>query len=49
MGYGESRAREAVRVSLGWDTTDADVERFLEALSVVAEQVRQGLDARRAP
>jgi len=49
MGFGEDEAREAVRVSLGWDSTDDGVERFLEALAPIVEQVRRGLDVRRAP
>jgi len=43
MGYGESEARGAVRVSLGWSSTHADVDRFLGALPGVVEQVKQGL------
>ncbi|MBY0510355.1 MAG: cysteine desulfurase [Rhodospirillaceae bacterium] len=30
MGVGESTAKTAIRVSLGWDTTAADVDRFLK-------------------
>ena len=31
MGVSPARARGAVRVSLGWTTTQADIERFLNA------------------
>jgi cysteine desulfurase len=31
MGYGPELARGAVRLSLGWSTTDADIDRCLEA------------------
>ena len=31
MGVGEDIAQSAIRVSLGWTTTEADVDRFLEA------------------
>lgn len=43
MGLPEERAREAVRISLGWTTTEACVDGFLERLPGVAEQVRAGL------
>lgn len=49
MGYPEDEARGAVRISLGWSTTQDDVDRFLEALPPIVEQVREGLDVRRAP
>ncbi len=32
MGYGDEEARGAVRVSLGWDTTDDTIDQFLAAL-----------------
>jgi cysteine desulfurase len=31
MGFGGALAQGAVRLSLGWSTTDADIERCLEA------------------
>ena len=31
MGAGEAEARSAIRVSLGWLTTEAEIDRFLEA------------------
>jgi len=43
MGYEESEARGAVRISMGWNTDPADVDHFLECLPQVASQVRQGL------
>jgi cysteine desulfurase len=44
MGYPESDAAEAVRVSLGWNTTAEDVDRFLKALPRVVATVREGLE-----
>ena len=49
MGYPEDGARGAVRISVGWSTTEDDVDRFLEALPPIVEQVRKGLDVRSAP
>ncbi len=43
MGFGEEEARSAVRLSLGWDTTAADVNAFLECFPGVVQQVRDGL------
>jgi len=43
MGLGEKEARASVRVSLGWNTSEDEVERFLEALPRLVEQVRKGL------
>jgi cysteine desulfurase len=40
MGYGDAQAREAVRVSLGWNSTQEDVDRFLEALPGCVNQIR---------
>jgi cysteine desulfurase len=49
MGYGEDEARSAVRVSLGWSTTEPDVDRFLAVLPQVVDRARQGLgEGRRA-
>ena len=45
MGYDEGEARGAVRVSMGWSTEAADVDRFLELLPQVVEQVRHGVAA----
>lgn len=47
MGYDEAEARCAVRVSMGWSTTAEDVERLLELLPAVVEQVRHGAPATR--
>jgi cysteine desulfurase len=43
MGYDVAEAKGAVRISMGWSTEPADVDRFLENLPGVVEQVRQGL------
>jgi cysteine desulfurase len=43
MGFDEADARGAVRVSLGWSTTRAEVDRFLEVLPSVVERVREGM------
>jgi len=42
MGFDEEQARGAVRVSFGWSTTAEQVDRFLEVLPGVVDQVRQG-------
>jgi len=42
MGLDENEARGAVRISLGWSTRSADVDRFLELLPLVVQQVREG-------
>lgn len=39
MGLDEDMARSSVRVSLGWSTTDEDVERFLSAWRAIASRV----------
>jgi cysteine desulfurase len=49
MGYDEAEARGAVRVSLGWNTTQKEVDRFLGTLPGVVERVRAGHDARLEP
>lgn len=46
MGLGEPAARAAVRVSMGWSTTAAEVEAFLDALPRIAHGVRAGLGTR---
>jgi cysteine desulfurase len=38
MGHGEAAARCAIRVSLGWNSTAADVERFLAAWTPLARK-----------
>jgi cysteine desulfurase len=45
MGLDEEAARGAVRVSLGWSTSAAEVERFLERFPEVLDRVREGLGA----
>ena len=41
MGYTEREARGAIRVSLGWSSSDADVDAFLGALPGVVERARR--------
>lgn len=43
MGLDEETARRAARVSLGWSTTEDEIDLFLETLPGVVEQVRTGL------
>ncbi|HEY4547435.1 MAG TPA: cysteine desulfurase family protein [Pedomonas sp.] len=40
MGLGEEAASQSVRVSLGWNTTDADVDRFIAAWQRLYERRR---------
>jgi cysteine desulfurase len=42
MGYSEAEAAGAVRVSVGWNTTAADVDRFVAELPEVVERARRG-------
>jgi cysteine desulfurase len=41
MGATDEEARSAVRISLGWSTTDEEVERFLAALPAVVARARE--------
>jgi cysteine desulfurase len=41
MGLDESEARSAVRISLGWNSTVADVDRFLELLPATVTQIQK--------
>jgi cysteine desulfurase len=43
MGFEEEEARGAVRISLGWNTSPADVDGFLERFPEIVDQVREGL------
>ena len=43
MGFDEEHARGAVRVSLGWNSTSSEIDRFLEALTPVVDRIREGL------
>ena len=43
MGFDEETARRAVRVSLGWSTTEDEVDRLLKVLPGVVEQARAGV------
>ena len=49
MGCSEAEARSSVRVSLGWSTTEDDVNRFLELFPGVVRQAREGERDRIAP
>jgi len=40
MGFDEEEARGAVRLSLGWNSEPEEVDRFLELLPAVVEQIR---------
>lgn len=40
MGLGEAAASQSIRVSLGWGTTDADVDRFIAAWQRLYERRR---------
>ncbi len=42
MGISPALTRGAVRVSLGWTTTEADVERFLDAWRKLASALSKG-------
>ncbi len=42
MGVEPALSRGAVRVSLGWSTTEAEVERFLETWNMLAESLVKG-------
>ncbi|MGQ9367735.1 cysteine desulfurase family protein [Azospirillum sp. ST 5-10] len=42
MGAGDAAAGSAVRVSLGWTSTAADVERFLDAWTAMARRLAPG-------
>jgi cysteine desulfurase len=42
MGVEPALARGAVRVSLGWSTTEAEIERFLETWNMLVESLLKG-------
>jgi cysteine desulfurase len=44
MGFGPEPARGAVRLSLGWSTTEADIDCCLEAWRKLASALLRGLD-----
>jgi cysteine desulfurase len=44
MGFGPKIAQGAVRLSLGWSTSDADVDRCLEAWRKLADTLLKGSD-----
>jgi cysteine desulfurase len=43
MGVPEARAREAIRVSLGWATTPTEVDHLVESWSIVYRRMRAAL------
>jgi cysteine desulfurase len=43
MGFGSELAEGAVRLSLGWSTSDADVDRCLEAWRKLADTLLRGV------
>jgi len=43
MGFGPELAEGAVRLSLGWSTSDADVDRCLEAWRTLADTLLRGV------
>jgi cysteine desulfurase len=40
MGHSEAKAREAIRVSLGWGTTPDDIDHLVESWSIVYRRAR---------
>lgn len=40
MGYDEAASKSALRFSLGWATTDADIEKALEAYETMTKRIR---------
>jgi cysteine desulfurase len=42
MGFGPEIARGAVRLSLGWSTSSADIDRCLEAWRKVSDNLLKG-------
>ena len=44
MGVGPELAKGAVRLSLGWSTTEADIDRCLEAWRKLAGALLKGYD-----
>ena len=44
MGYPDALARSAIRVSLGWSTVAADIDRFVAAWSALAAPGRGGVN-----
>ena len=47
MGYSETQARGALRISLGHTSTDTDVDAFLAALPSIVSRARAASGARR--
>jgi cysteine desulfurase len=42
MGYGPGLAKSAIRFSLGWETTEADIDRALKAWRKLAGALLRG-------
>jgi cysteine desulfurase len=40
MGASEEQAKSALRISMGWNTTKADIDRFLESWSKIVKQTQ---------
>jgi cysteine desulfurase len=40
MGYGRDEARSSLRLTLGWSSTEADVDRALQVIPDAVERVR---------
>jgi cysteine desulfurase len=45
MGLGVDEARATLRLSLGWSSTDSDVDHALRALPGIVRKVREALAA----
>jgi len=43
MGFDEGEARGAVRLSLGWSTTEEEIDHFLRVFPGIVERIRDGL------
>ena len=41
MGYSRTEAQSSLRISLGWFTTEADIDRFGEILIQTVERLRR--------
>lgn len=48
IGCKRDEARATIRISLGWDNSDADLDRFLDALSRILARARRRADGGRA-
>lgn len=48
MGQGDAAAQSAIRVSLGWNSDDRDVDRFIDAWTAMAQRRSANATARRS-